>query len=123
VLNNAQGELTPLEIGLHALGTVEGGMTQGLMATQPSVVIRINAARVLQAVSITDVIIIKDRCRHLSESHSAPKWLWSALVAPIVHRSAPTGYDREIGTAGAADPLGPPRGRAPKTLFYFCLRT
>jgi hypothetical protein len=28
VLNNAQGELTPLEIGLHALGAINDGLVQ-----------------------------------------------------------------------------------------------
>jgi ParB-like chromosome segregation protein Spo0J len=81
-LNNAQGELSPLEVGLHTLHSglsqTEYGKQMGL--SQPSISIRMRAAEVAD---ITRVINA-DSWRHLAEIHAAPRWLWRALVAQMV---------------------------------------
>jgi hypothetical protein len=92
VLNNAQGELTPLEIGVHALGS---GLTQRAYAekvglSQTTLVHRWQAATVMKVWSHMGADIA-DRWRHLSEVHSAPQSLWSALVAEIVGTYIATG--------------------------------
>jgi hypothetical protein len=41
---------------------------------------RIKAARVVKEVNAYALTGITGRWRHLAELHSAPRWLWSALV-------------------------------------------
>jgi hypothetical protein len=86
---NTQGELHPLEEGLHALGS---GMTQRDYAEQtgkaPSDVARKQqAAKVLRACSHVGASEVRDRWRCLAEIHAAPSWLWTALAAELVARS------------------------------------
>jgi hypothetical protein len=81
-LCNAQGELTPLEIGLHAIGS---GLTQRAYADKinmvhGALVDRWNAAKVGQSCRHMPT----ERWRHLAEIHAAPRWLWPALVAAMV---------------------------------------
>lgn len=93
VLDNRQGELSPLEVGIHVLKAVppEGGgrgKTGGLSEyarrvgkTQGYVSQLRAAAEVAEAAKpITQVIGLADRAKHLFEIHSAPREVWPALV-------------------------------------------
>lgn len=51
--------------------------------SQPSISLRVMAARVVRETGITDVIAVKDQWRALSELHSAPRWLWKPLVSRL----------------------------------------
>jgi hypothetical protein len=77
-LNNAQGELHPLEVGLHALGFIEAGGTArsyaehlGDRKKEDSIGLRVHAAKVVRHVS--DGQDHRDRWRHLAEIHAAPR--------------------------------------------------
>ncbi len=94
-LNNAQGELSALERGIHALGATEKGSRVGksvsayadAIGRSPRVIAReIDAADMATAVgpygqSAAD---LQEFPRHLAEMHSAPRWLWPALVSRLV---------------------------------------
>lgn len=91
-LNNAQGELHPLERGLHALGVVEKGKhgksidayarRVGREKEARSIAREIEAAEV--AAEIGASADFADNWSALSELHTAPRWLWPALVAQLV---------------------------------------
>lgn len=123
VLNNAQGELTPLEIGLHALGVLKSetnkeGMTIRDYAEKVGMAVttlayRVEAAAVCSHVGTAWSAAFEgtpeaqmdaldglhgefgnQHFRHFAEIHAAPKWLWSALVAALL-ASCPRGPDGE----------------------------
>lgn len=84
VRSNAQGELTALERGMHALGGKWGVREYaGLTGVSPTTVtFQRKAAEVFTRVNApTD---LSDYFRHLTEIHAAPAWLWPALVASLV---------------------------------------
>jgi ParB-like chromosome segregation protein Spo0J len=84
-LCNAQGELSPLEIGIHALGS---GMQPKEYAdkigkSRTSLQHNYNAARVALETNIG----LSDLDRHwlaLDALHPAPRWLWRSLVSRLV---------------------------------------
>jgi hypothetical protein len=78
-LCNAQGELHPLEVGLHALhsGLSVRDYAQRVGLAHPSIVVRRHAGEVVTRVIIG---ITPDRWRHLAEIHASLQWLWPALV-------------------------------------------
>ncbi len=84
-LNNAQGELSELEVGLHQLGS---GLTirdyaARLGMPERTLSDRVQAARVAETVAhMRDDI--GGHWRALSVVHSAPRWLWPALVSRLV---------------------------------------
>jgi hypothetical protein len=84
-LNNAQGELSPLEVGLHALhsGLSMGDYAERVGISKSDVDRRRAAATVLDACPHMGTID-PDNWRHLAEIHTAPEWLWSALVSRMV---------------------------------------
>jgi hypothetical protein len=84
-LCNAQGELSELEVGLHALGSGLSQTAYGeqLKLSQQSVAIRVNAARVAET-TVTTRVVDPKLWRHLAELHPAPKWLWRSLVSRLV---------------------------------------
>jgi hypothetical protein len=77
-LNNAQGELSPLEIGLHALGSELNGSeyARQIGVPQGTMKDRICAARVAQEISRYPLNDFLDRWQSLSAIHAAPQWLW-----------------------------------------------
>ena len=112
VKNNRQGELSPLEIGLHALAHVEldkrglgatgGGLkgyAEGVGYAANNISKYRNAAIVYQTfikanVSINDEAIkanesLLDKTNHLGEIHKAPSECWRVLVELL--RSQKTG--------------------------------
>jgi ParB/RepB/Spo0J family partition protein len=95
--DNAQGELTPLEIGLHALGAVEHGKggrgQQGGISAYARAVGRsqqylsqlVAAARVYQAVKGTSQTVgFTAKARHLAAIARAPQEHWPALVQRLL---------------------------------------
>ncbi|GHV49883.1 hypothetical protein FACS1894216_01070 [Synergistales bacterium] len=94
VTSNTQGELTSLEIGLHALERVNKGKHGGglsgyaklLGKTNSSITEYRYAAEVYKAIFHTceKLDIISSKHRHLSEIHAADKRLWSILAAALL---------------------------------------
>jgi hypothetical protein len=84
VTANAQGELTPIERGRHALGSdmdVKAyADSVGRAKEYRTVVNETYAAKVANAVAD----VCNDKFYQLVEIHAAPEWLWSALVAAMV---------------------------------------
>lgn len=84
-LCNAQGELHPLEEGLHALGSGmpilayadKCGMNE---SKRRYLAMKVQAAKIRHEIG-TDVPM--DQWRALSELHPASPWLWNALVARL----------------------------------------
>lgn len=88
VLSNIQGELHPLEEGMHALESGLSGTdyAQQTGKLQSSIAIRVMAARVANRV-IEYSIAQTDLCdvwMQLSSIHPAPAWLWPALVRQLL---------------------------------------
>jgi len=89
VLSNAQGELSPLEIGIHAFKAVPLQKASGLSAyakkigkTQPYVTQIRNAGAVLEHIkkSISQLIDLLAKSQHLCAIHSLPRQSWSKAV-------------------------------------------
>jgi hypothetical protein len=81
-LNNAQGELHPLEEGMHAIGS---GLSQREYAAkvgkkQTPIVARMQAATVAAACSDIGADF-RPLWSSLNEIHPAPRWLWRSLVS------------------------------------------
>lgn len=95
VTSNSQGELSPLEIGLHALhcvGLSEGGRGKkgGLSAyaervgkAQNTISELVNAARVVVKVSV-DRYVLHNKTQHLAAIHALPESVWPAAVDAMV---------------------------------------
>lgn len=99
VLANSQGELSPLEIGMHALEAVElgvggrgkkGGLSwyaESLGKTQGYLSQVKSAAEVIKPISQLiglDPSTLRDRAQHLAAIHTAPDHLWPALAKHLV---------------------------------------
>ena len=94
VLSNAQGELSPLEIGIHVLGAVENatggaGKTGGLSEyarlvgkQRQDVTTYRNGAEVFRAIEKMQISLhlFQDKAKHLAAIHKAEPGLWSMLV-------------------------------------------
>jgi N6-adenosine-specific RNA methylase IME4 len=98
---NSQGELSPLEIGLHALKTIgrgkagrgkKGGLSQYaalIGKSQPYVSQIVAAAEVAKSISqLIDLADLRERCQHLYAIHDLPEELWSGAVANLGEMSA-----------------------------------
>jgi protein gp37/ParB-like chromosome segregation protein Spo0J len=85
VTSNAQSELTPLERGLHALkssmGVREYARETGRKHDQ---VVRERQAAEVVAHATSEPKAMEGYTRHLADIHSAPKWLWPALVERLL---------------------------------------
>lgn len=80
-LNNAQGELSPLEVGLHAKGSGLDQKKAGVPRT--TLQHQWHAAAVYEAVPHVGHDL-SERWRHLAEIHAGPEWLRPALVSALV---------------------------------------
>lgn len=93
IIHNAQGELSPLEIGLHALNAVElssggAGKTGGISeysrcigkGRQQIIQLR-DAANVFKRCQLPDTF--SDKATHLYEVSRAPEETWSQLCEAI----------------------------------------
>jgi len=96
ILANAQGELSPLERGIHALGATEKGKHNGKSISayaeqvgrpEPSVNQEVKAARVASSRLSVNFSDISDKCTHLSTIHAAPDACWSSLVKRMIAES------------------------------------
>jgi ParB family chromosome partitioning protein len=97
VLNNAQGELTALERGMHALhsGMDVKAYADGVGRARKSVSNEVLAARVADAVA--DVGHgLSAHFSQLIEIHAAPKWLWAALVSHMIGNSLTVEATRKL---------------------------
>jgi hypothetical protein len=97
--SNAQGELSPLERGMHALHSELDGKSYAASVGRPqqSVAREISAARVAEAVPHMGYDL-SERVRHIAEIHAAPGWLWPALVAAMLGK----GWNVEATRAAVA---------------------
>jgi hypothetical protein len=83
----AQGELSALERGMHALGAVEKGKhgksvkayAEAIGRPERSVAREVAAASVLKTAKFANVGELLGYAVHLAEIHAAPSWLWPAL--------------------------------------------
>lgn len=118
ILSNAQGELSPLERGMHALAATEKGSKTGksvaayaerIGKTAQAIHVEIAAARVASSLkSIGDCSGLVNKCTHLSEIHAAPSHCWSALADRLIqHDWSVEETKREVATIRQ---LKPPRG-------------
>ena len=91
--SNSQGELSPLERGMHALGAVKPGKHGHSAEAYAKAIGRENqirdirrelAAAIVAAAESAIWPIWSSTVRHLAELHAAPSWLRPALVAELV---------------------------------------
>lgn len=95
VLSNTQGELSPLEIGMHALRAVPPGkggrgITGGLSEyarrigrSKSAVSMLRSAAEVAETVQSSERFPLTENATHLYEVSRTPRPCWSALVAAL----------------------------------------
>ena len=85
-LNNAQGELSPLEVGLHALGSKKSvrEYARETGAKPANIQDRMEAAKVAEQCRHMPTADLSKYWRHLAELHAAPQWLLPALVSALV---------------------------------------
>jgi ParB/RepB/Spo0J family partition protein len=93
VLDNRQGELSPLEIGIHALevvGKKQGKKGQGLQQYADQIgVSRQYVSQLVQAAEVAttsqvDLRSLTDRCQHLVAIHALPKSLRPEAVQHVL---------------------------------------
>jgi ParB-like chromosome segregation protein Spo0J len=112
-LNNAQGELHPLERGLHVLPLVEKGKHGKSAEAYAKLVnrspqdVRREVAAAEVASKIANIGDLLPYTNHLSELRSAPEWLWRSLVSRLVSEGWTVEQARQAapavqGCAGAA---------------------
>jgi hypothetical protein len=89
---NNQGELSPLEIGIHALKASpkseggrgkKGGLTEyadRIGKTQQYVNLLRQAAEVIQDIPTTQVVGLQEKAKHLSAIHKLPTEIWKDSV-------------------------------------------
>jgi protein gp37/ParB-like chromosome segregation protein Spo0J len=86
-LNNAQGELHPLEVGMHALKSGIGVREYAERMGQSKTAIGVKRAAASVADACPDIgTEAMGYWSHLAEIHAAPKWLWSALVSALIEK-------------------------------------
>ena len=97
VLANNQGELSPLEYGMHVLKAVDKGANRftgnGLkgyaekIGRSPAYVTQVrNAASVLDSLELSQLNSILDKAQHLNAIHKAPDADWAWLVGELVEQ-------------------------------------
>jgi len=89
VTSNSQGELSPLEIGLHALRCVQlsdggrgrkGGLSayaEAIGRAKSTITEYVNAARVIENCSV-DRTVLQSKTQHLAAIHALPSDCWPA---------------------------------------------
>lgn len=93
VLSNTQGELSPLEIGMHALRAVpraQGRAGAGLAAyaerigITPAYVGQIRSAAEVMTSLLNSSLEVLDKAKHFYEVSKAPRAVWDQLVAAML---------------------------------------
>ena len=113
VLANAQGELSPLERGMHALAATEkrkqsvNGYAKAVGRAQPSVQIEVEAARVASYCTCNNPNLA-NRTRHLAEIHTAPQPCWPVLVKRLL--DGKWTVEQTIAAVKTVLAVKPPRG-------------
>lgn len=99
-LGNVQGELSPLEIGVHALKVVEtsdggrgkqGGVREyaRLLSKDPKNISSYRqAATVLQKINCGNITTVLDKAAHLAAIHKAPQSTWPLLTQWLITLNA-----------------------------------
>jgi hypothetical protein len=86
-LNNAQGELSPLEVGLHALHSGKKVAAYAREVGMPDQTLR-DRVKAAEVYEITDIRDFDPDCwQSLAAIHAVgekSRWLWPALVAALV---------------------------------------
>ncbi|MBB5329992.1 DUF5131 family protein [Tunturiibacter gelidoferens] len=117
ILSNAQGELSPLERGIHALGATEKGKHNGRSISayaeqvgrpEKSVNNEVLAARVASSPLMAKLAELTDKCTHLSTIHAAPETCWPPLVKRMIGESWTVAQTSEA--VAAVRSLKAPRG-------------
>lgn len=99
VTSNSQGELSPLEIGMHALhcvGLSSGGRGQrgGLRAYAEAIAKdHSNVAKLVSAARVAEncgnsTTVLQDKTQHLSHVHALPEPTWQPMVGWIIDNGA-----------------------------------
>lgn len=97
---NSQGELSPLEIGIHALQAVgkakagrgkKGGLSEyaRLLSKDKSYLSQlVAAAEVAKSLAqVNDLATLRDKAKHLAAIHDLPPGLWAGAVETLGDRS------------------------------------
>ena len=116
VLSNAQGELTPLERGMHALAATEKGKHGRSIKTYAAQIGRpertvyneVQAAEVVKVCPQGQISILINRTKHLSEIHGAAQRCWPALVERLVDNEWTV--EQTSAAVKAVTTAKPPRG-------------
>lgn len=134
VLSNNQGELSPLEIGMHALKAIPlgkpgrgvvGGLSEyarRIGRTQPYLSQLRDAAEVLTACrkTITQVMVFCDKAKHMAAVHKLPRTQWPEFVQWIA-QADPTVAEvdervaKALRPATSAAPVEDPDSEEPAT--------
>ena len=116
VLSNTQGELSPLERGMHALAATEKGRhgrSIAAYATQTrraesTVKHEVHAAEVAKVVPQGTISELLNRTKHLAEIHAAPEQCWPVLAERLIKESWTV--ERTAQHVAEIRNLKPPRG-------------
>ena len=104
VTANAQSELHPLEVGMHALksGKTIRDYSRAAGFAENTIGARVKAARVASVTDIGD----ETKWSQLVEIHAAPSWLWPALVSAVTGGGLTVEQTRSSvkAVAGASEP-------------------
>jgi hypothetical protein len=106
-LCNAQGELHPLEEGMHALhAKAEHGIDLKVYAdkigkNEKTLHTKVRAARVADNLDIE--IDVRSCWSQLAELHPAPRWLWRSLVSRLVAEGWAARVAASVTDIGDAD--------------------
>jgi hypothetical protein len=84
-LNNAQGELSTLERGIHSLGSQMGVREYAkATGTSPTTVTHQRQAAEVFANANGDPVALAEKTRLLAELSATPRWFWRSLVSRLV---------------------------------------
>jgi hypothetical protein len=115
---NSQGELSPLEIGIHALKYVElseggrgkkGGLSEYAREIGRSVSTLHGckeAAKVIEHINLSDIRKVLDKANHLSHISKTPPQYWQQLTELLIEKDWSV---KQTKNSGAAHLIGKPR--------------
>lgn len=108
VLNNAQGELHPLEEGWHAIGSGKSIRDYAEVVGRKVATLqdRMEAAKVAKHCRDIPTVELRRYWQSLTAIHVAAEWLWPALVAHVVAEQLTVEVTRKI--AGRFKKVDPP---------------
>lgn len=112
LLSNTQGELSPLERGMHALAATDAGCTVREYAdrvglSKSMVQVELSAARVALSTQVDKSQLVRSS-KHLAEIHAAPESCWPALITRLL--DGKWTVEQTNAAVKAIIAVGPPRG-------------